>query len=115
MCGGAVGGRIEAPRASSESGEDTIRDAETWPIEIAVVSELSARLRQRTQQERCRARRVTAGAHERSAGRTEHVGRLGDNRRVFADVHRATVEGAEPRRIAQALTHGQIGGLTNLR
>src|SRR5207245_3631598 len=115
MCGSAVGGRIETPRASSEPGEDAIRDADTWPIKVAVVSELTARLRQRTQQEGCRARRVTAGANKWSAGRAEDVGCFGDNRRVFADVHRATVERAEPRRIPQELAHGQIGRLTHLR
>src|SRR5438445_4073397 len=115
MCGSAVGGRIEAPRASSEPGEDAIRDADTWPIKVAVVSELSARLHQRTQQERCRARRVTAGAHKWSAGRAEDVGCFGDNRRVFADVHGATVERAEPRRIAQELAHGHISRLSHFR
>src|SRR5207244_13152481 len=87
MCGSAVGGRIEAPRASSEPGEDAIRDADTWPIKVAVVSELTARLRQRTQQERCRARRVTAGAHKWSAGRAEDVGWFGVVRQFLAIEH----------------------------
>src|SRR5438552_18061688 len=105
MCGSAVGGRIEAPRASSEPGEDAIRDADTWPIKVAVVSELSARLRQRTQQERCRASRVNAGAHKWSAGRAEDVGCFGVNRRVFAVVNGETVELAVLVRVVNGQVH----------